>query len=287
MAIKKNRRIVFVQEYDKFNAKANESITHISDTFLTLLNDLLLVVKDYGREDSNSKFQRVLPEDWDTQAYIIRHQYYLDFLTLDEVYRILKIHYLEIQQIKKKKIQKMKILMKILIKSGDPQVIEMEAMLVKGFRKMKLAKPQRKCDFNKKYSRDGKSKFIRNEGQYSKGRKFDKVKIKVVSCERCYSSSHVNCIGSHPHAPYLCVMCLNHNSPLLVLGDSNGEKTVDKNAAKIFLAACKISAGSMKKAAVTAKMEMEARAKEAIDARELALKAIEHVEHLRRNSAST
>ncbi|XP_074323113.1 uncharacterized protein LOC141660052 [Apium graveolens] len=109
----------------------------------------------------------------------------------------------------------------------------------------------------------------------------------VVSCVRCYSSSHVNCIGSHPHAPYLCVMCLNHNSPLLVLGDSNGGKTVDKNAAKIFLAACKISAGSMKKAAVTAKMEMEARAKEAIDARELALKAIEHVEHLRRNSAST
>ncbi|KAL8118870.1 hypothetical protein AgCh_016385 [Apium graveolens] len=109
----------------------------------------------------------------------------------------------------------------------------------------------------------------------------------VVSCLRCYSSSHVNCIGSHPHAPYLCVMCLNHNSPLLVLGDSNGGKTVDKNAAKIFLAACKISAGSMKKGAVTAKMEMEARAKEAIDARELAIKAIEHVEHLRRNSAST
>ncbi|XP_074323115.1 uncharacterized protein LOC141660054 [Apium graveolens] len=97
----------------------------------------------------------------------------------------------------------------------------------------------------------------------------------VVSCVRCYSSSHVNCIGSHP------------NSPLLVLGDSNGGKTVDKNAAKIFLAACKISAGSMNKTAVTGKMEMEARAKEAIDARELALKAIEHVEHLRRNSAST
>ncbi|XP_074323104.1 uncharacterized protein LOC141660043 [Apium graveolens] len=95
----------------------------------------------------------------------------------------------------------------------------------------------------------------------------------VVSCVRCYPSSHVNCIGSHPHAPYLCVMCSIHNSPLLVLGDSNGGKTVDKNAAKIFLAA--------------SKMEMEARAKEAIDARELALKAIEHVEHLRRNSAST
>ena len=109
MAIKKNIRIVFVQEYEKFNAKADESITHIYDRFLTLLNDLLLVVKDYGREDSNSKFQRALPEDWDTQASIIRHQYYLDLLTLDEVYRMLKIHYLEIQQRKNKKSQKMKV----------------------------------------------------------------------------------------------------------------------------------------------------------------------------------
>ncbi|KAL8118858.1 hypothetical protein AgCh_016373 [Apium graveolens] len=332
MAIKKNRRIVFVQEYEKFNAKADESITHIYDRFLTLLNDLLLVVKDYGREDSNSKFQRALREDWDTQASILRHYS------------------------KRESSRRRKVIEKSDpdtessdldtdtdedsdIKSNDPQVIEMEAMLVKGFRMMRLAKPQRKCGFNKKYSRDGKGKFIRNEGQYSKGRKFDKVKFcgnrlkwfkhhilhlgtnktvctdcviylhapslcpvcftvhenpeklitsnVVVSCVRCYSSSHVNCIGSHPHAPYLCVMCLNHNSPLLVLGDSNGGKTVDKNAAKIFLAACKISAGSMNKAAVTAKMEKEARAKEAIDARELALKAIEHVEHLRRNSAST
>ncbi|KAK1364148.1 hypothetical protein POM88_039710 [Heracleum sosnowskyi] len=103
----------------------------------------------------------------------------------------------------------------------------------------------------------------------------------VVSCLRCYSSSHVSCIGSHPNAPYLCVMCLNQNSPLLVLGDSNGGKVVDKKAASIFLAACKISANSIKKAAIAAKVEMEVKAKEATDARKLAIKAVEHVEHLR------
>lgn len=109
----------------------------------------------------------------------------------------------------------------------------------------------------------------------------------VVSCMRCYSSSHVSCIGSHPNAPYLCVNCLNLNSPLLVLGDSNGGKVVDKRASMIFLAACKISADSMKKAAAAAKVEMEVKSKEATDARKLAIKAIEHVEHLERNSQKT
>lgn len=99
----------------------------------------------------------------------------------------------------------------------------------------------------------------------------------VVSCVRCYSSSHVSCIGSHLNAPYLCVMCLNLNLPLLVLGNSNGGKIADEKAAKIFLAACKILADSMKKAAVTAKVEMEAKTREATNARELAIKVVEHV----------
>lgn len=62
---------------------------------------------------------------------------------------------------------------------------------------------------------------------------------------------------------------------------------VDKRASMIFLAACKISADSMKKAAAAAKVEMEVKSKEATDARKLAIKAIEHVEHLERNSQKT
>ncbi|XP_074346825.1 uncharacterized protein LOC141685629 [Apium graveolens] len=46
MAIKKNRRAVFVQEYEKFDPKADESINDIYDRFLTLLNDLSLVGKN-------------------------------------------------------------------------------------------------------------------------------------------------------------------------------------------------------------------------------------------------
>ncbi|KAL8125822.1 hypothetical protein AgCh_013204 [Apium graveolens] len=96
MAIKRNIRAVLVQEYEQFNAKADESITDIYDRFLTMLNDISLVGKEYDREDSNKKFLRALLEDWDTQASIIMHQYDLDLLTLDEVYGMLKTHNLEI-----------------------------------------------------------------------------------------------------------------------------------------------------------------------------------------------
>ncbi|XP_074342785.1 uncharacterized protein LOC141680462 [Apium graveolens] len=97
MEIKKNKRVVLVQEYVQFDAKADESITNIYDRFLTLLNDLSLVRKEYDRENSNTKFLRALIEEWDTQASIIRHQYDLDLQTLDEVYGMLKTHDLKIQ----------------------------------------------------------------------------------------------------------------------------------------------------------------------------------------------
>ncbi|XP_074337357.1 uncharacterized protein LOC141674325 [Apium graveolens] len=96
LAIKNNRRDVLIKEYEKFDVKPEETITDTYDRFLTLLNDLSLVGKEYDREDSNTKFLRALLEEGYTEASIIRHQYNLDQLSLDEVYRMLKTHYLEI-----------------------------------------------------------------------------------------------------------------------------------------------------------------------------------------------
>ncbi|XP_074346464.1 uncharacterized protein LOC141685250 [Apium graveolens] len=67
MEIKKNRKVVLVQEYEQFDAKPDESITNIYDRFLTLLNDLSLVGTKYDKEDSNTKFLRAFLEEWDTQ----------------------------------------------------------------------------------------------------------------------------------------------------------------------------------------------------------------------------
>ncbi|XP_074351379.1 uncharacterized protein LOC141690483 [Apium graveolens] len=97
LAIKKNIRVVLVQEYEQLDAKPDENITDTYDRFLTLLNDLSLVGKEYDKEDSNTKFLRALPKEWNKQASIINHQYDLDQLSRDEVYEMLKTHDLEIQ----------------------------------------------------------------------------------------------------------------------------------------------------------------------------------------------
>ena len=74
-AIKKNRRTLLIQEYEQFEAKADESLTEVYDRFLSLLNELSLVGKVYDNDDSNTKFLRALTEDWDTQTSILRHHY--------------------------------------------------------------------------------------------------------------------------------------------------------------------------------------------------------------------
>ena len=96
-AIKKNRRALLIQEYEQFEAKADESLTEVYDRFLSLLNELSLFGKVYDYEDSNTKFLRALTEDWDTQTSIIRHQYELNEISLDEIYGMLKTHDMELQ----------------------------------------------------------------------------------------------------------------------------------------------------------------------------------------------
>ena len=106
--IKKNRRALLIQEYEQFEAKHDEGLTEVYDRFLTLLNELSLVGKEYDKEDSNTKFLRSLSEEWDTQTSIIRHGYELGDLSLDEIYGMLKTHDLEVQQRKNRKGSKAK-----------------------------------------------------------------------------------------------------------------------------------------------------------------------------------
>ncbi|XP_074377734.1 uncharacterized protein LOC141719260 [Apium graveolens] len=125
MAIKKNRRVVLVQEYEQFDAKDDESITDIYNRFLTLSNDISLILDT----DEDSK-----------------------------------------------------------IDMDDPQMVEMDVMLVKGFRRMRFAKPQRKGGFNRRFSSQGKDRFRKSDGQYNKERKFDKTK---VTCYNCNERGHL------------------------------------------------------------------------------------------------
>ncbi|KAK1394102.1 hypothetical protein POM88_013158 [Heracleum sosnowskyi] len=217
-SVKKNRRALLIQEYEQFDAKPDESLTDLYDRFLTLLNSLSLVDKEYETEDSNTKFLRALPEEWDTQTSIIRHQYDLNTVSLDEVYGMLRTHDLEVQQRKNKKGSKAKsIALKAEAKSkgkavevskrktqvaesdpddsssdtdgnpdanpdgdsSDSDMEEMVAMIVRSFKRMKFRKAIRQGNFQKRTFNADKDKYIKKD---SKGSKFDKSKVRCYKC---------------------------------------------------------------------------------------------------------
>ncbi|KAK1360845.1 hypothetical protein POM88_045319 [Heracleum sosnowskyi] len=208
--IKKNRRGILIQEYEQFEAKHGEDITEIYDRFLTLLNELSLVGKVYDVEDSNVKFLRSLPMEWITQQNLIRHTYRMNLMTLDEIYGMLKTYDLEVKQkegtrskpkfvalkveSKERRVHlgKMKAKAHVVIKSdtdvdtdesmdeesdddSDKELVQMMAMMVKGFRRMKQGK----------FRKDGrKSKGDQYSDRKNKQKKVDLSKIKCFNCDK-------------------------------------------------------------------------------------------------------
>ena len=217
-AIKKNRRGLLIQAYEQFDYRNNESLTEIYDRFLALLNELSLVGKEYEAEDSNTKFLLALPEEWDLQTTVIRHKYDLDTMSLDEIYGILRTHDLEVEQRKKKRNQKSKhVALNIeasnprhksdkmskgkckAIKSDtddspsdtdtdantddestDSDMMEMVAMLVKGFKKMKFRRDKKQGKFQKKSFNTDREGYKKKEG---KSGKLDMSKVKCYNCD--------------------------------------------------------------------------------------------------------
>ncbi|CAL5380274.1 unnamed protein product [Camellia sinensis] len=113
----------------------------------------------------------------------------------------------------------------------------------------------------------------------------------TVTCFKCYSYSHSRCVPPNSPKPYICPPCSNPNAPIFLAkkvkaedppdGDGDGFwREIDKKSAKVLLAAARIAANSMGKAALAAKVEAEKRAKEASFARKKAREALEHVAFL-------
>ncbi|XP_074351490.1 uncharacterized protein LOC141690603 [Apium graveolens] len=101
--IKKNRRTLLIQEYEHFDSRSDESFSEIYDRFQKLINDMSLVDKEYDLEEYNLKFLLALPEKWDLKVTLIRDNYKLDDVSLDEIYGKLKTRELEMEQGNKRK----------------------------------------------------------------------------------------------------------------------------------------------------------------------------------------
>ncbi|GAB2277321.1 hypothetical protein Dimus_012029 [Dionaea muscipula] len=110
-------------------------------------------------------------------------------------------------------------------------------------------------------------------------------------CIKCSSRSHSTCIPPNsPKSPYLCPPCTNPNFNFFDFkfpsSKNNGrdvpnsraeQLSLDQRSAKALLAAAKIAAGSMSKAAALFRIEAEKRVKEAALSRKMAKESLERV----------
>ncbi|KAJ4968732.1 hypothetical protein NE237_015433 [Protea cynaroides] len=109
-----------------------------------------------------------------------------------------------------------------------------------------------------------------------------------VMCLKCSSVSHLACAGSENACQYVCPSCLNPSMSFFDVSAStmkskgtNGEPVpagghgvIDQKLAKVLLAAARIAASSMSKAAAAARVEAERRVKEAVSTRKKAKEAL-------------
>ncbi|CAJ1940670.1 unnamed protein product [Sphenostylis stenocarpa] len=103
-----------------------------------------------------------------------------------------------------------------------------------------------------------------------------------LMCVRCPSIAHRSCVFPSTPAsaastpPFFCPICLDSNFTFFSLPErKNG--AVDVQSAKVLVAAARIAAVSMSKAAAAARFDAERRAREAAVARKRAKEALEHL----------
>lgn len=104
-------------------------------------------------------------------------------------------------------------------------------------------------------------------------------------CNKCPSISHKPCIPSNypHHTPFICPSCSSPNFSFFnptTNGDSPSGRIIDRDSARALVAAAKIAAVSMTKAAAMAKVEAEKRVKEATYAKKRAREALERLAYL-------
>ncbi|KAJ0978673.1 hypothetical protein J5N97_014147 [Dioscorea zingiberensis] len=104
----------------------------------------------------------------------------------------------------------------------------------------------------------------------------------LVHCSKCPSASHVSCLRDPALAPqFVCPICDNPGGfsyfPVGSAGGEDGRRRVDLAAATVLLAAARVAAASMTRAAVAARVDAERKAREAALARKRAREMLERV----------
>ncbi|GJY89978.1 ribonuclease H-like domain-containing protein [Tanacetum coccineum] len=94
---KKMKKTILKQQYENFVASRSERLDKTYDRFQKLISQLEIHGKVISQEDANLKLLRSLPSAWNNIALIMKKNFDLDTLSMDDLYNNLKVYESEIK----------------------------------------------------------------------------------------------------------------------------------------------------------------------------------------------
>ncbi|GJU56946.1 ribonuclease H-like domain-containing protein [Tanacetum coccineum] len=95
---KKTQRNLLKEQYENFTAPSSEMIDQTFDRLQKLVSQLELLDEKLSQEDVNQKLLRSLSPEWNTHAVVWRNKAELETMSMDDLYKILKVYEPEVKR---------------------------------------------------------------------------------------------------------------------------------------------------------------------------------------------
>ncbi|GJR96898.1 hypothetical protein Tco_0269072 [Tanacetum coccineum] len=96
-ATKKNQRNLLKQQYENFTASSLEVLDQTFDRIQNFISRLEIHGESISQKDVNQKFLRSISPEWNTHTIVWRNKPEIDTLSLDDIYKNLKIYEPEVK----------------------------------------------------------------------------------------------------------------------------------------------------------------------------------------------
>nr|GFB15755.1 hypothetical protein [Tanacetum cinerariifolium] len=96
-ATKKTQRNLLKQQYENFTTSSSEVLDQTFDRLQNLISQLKIHGESMSQEDVNQKFLRSLSPEWNTHTIMWKNKPEIDTLSLDDLYKNLKIYEPEVK----------------------------------------------------------------------------------------------------------------------------------------------------------------------------------------------
>ncbi|GJS38998.1 hypothetical protein Tco_0564041 [Tanacetum coccineum] len=96
-ATKKTQKNLLKQQYETFTALSLEMLDQTFDRFQKLVSQLELLGETISQEDVNQKLLRSLSPEWNTHIVVWRNKTHLDTMSMDDLYKNLKVYEPEVK----------------------------------------------------------------------------------------------------------------------------------------------------------------------------------------------